>query len=43
LDLEKQNLVPMVLLGLGYRSPDDQAAKNPKVRWPEEKVVIRID
>ena len=43
LGLKEKGLQSVVLLGLGYRNPEDQAAKNAKVRWPEDKVVIRID
>lgn len=43
LGLADQGLTSVVIMGLGYRSNADAAASQPKVRWPQEKVVIRMD
>lgn len=41
--LKEQWLTSVVLMWLGYRNPQDPAATHAKVRWPEEKVIARID
>lgn len=41
--LKEKGLTSVVLMGLWYRSADDAAATQPKVRWPEDKVIIHID
>lgn len=42
LNLHEKNLTSVVLLAVGYRSEDDTASTAKKVRWPAEKVVIRM-
>ncbi len=41
--LKEKGLTSVVLLGLGYRSSEDRAATQEKIRWPEDKVIIRLD
>lgn len=43
LGLTEKGLTSVVLLGVGYRNENDTAASQPKVRWPEDKVIIRMD
>lgn len=42
LNLQKYNLRSKVLCTLGYRSPEDRAAKQKKVRWPASMVIMKI-
>jgi nitroreductase len=42
LGLTQKNLSSCMVAGFGYRSPNDQYSKLPKVRFPKEKVFIEV-
>jgi len=43
LNLEKQNLMPVVILPIGYRSKDELMASLPKVRKTRKNFIVEID
>lgn len=42
LGLDKSGCHSVVVCAMGYRSAEDQKANLPKVRFPKEKVIVRI-
>lgn len=42
LGLKEKGLTATVVCALGYRNPDDEHAKHPKMRFPTEEVIVKI-